>query len=320
MILSLIIPIYNVEKYIIDCLNVLVNQVADCDIEIILINDGTPDNSMFLIEEFLKDKTIGVKNKFIIHNQRNQGLSAARNTGIELAKGEYIAFLDSDDIVSENYFKTLLEKINLHHPDIIEFNANRFDDSGRFYEIWNSVISSGFYQMNENILNKVATQSAWYAWKRIYKKELFKEIKFPVGKNFEDAYTIPYIYLKSNNIYFIDEILLHYRFNPNSITSSITDKNLSDFKGAIMKLSHYIERHPFLINSLLSLSRMYIQMYMQSKGFYNSFLEWRKLKNQIALQKHKDIVRVYVKDTKHLAFYYLGVILASLVLLKNKLV
>lgn len=320
MILSLIIPIYNVEKYIIDCLNVLVNQVADCDIEIILIDDGTPDNSIFLIEEFLKDKSIRVKNKFIIHNQRNQGLSAARNSGIELARGEYIAFLDSDDIVSENYFKILLEKINLHHPDIIEFNANRFDDSGRFYEIWNSVISSGFYQMNENILNKVATQSAWYAWKRIYKKELFKEIKFPVGKNFEDAYTIPYIYLKSKNIYFIDEILLHYRFNPNSITSSITDKNLSDFKDAILKLSHYIERYPFLINSLLSLSRMYIQMYMQSKGFYNSFLEWRKLKNQIALQKHKDIVRVYVKDTKHLAFYYLGVILASLVLLKNKLV
>lgn len=320
MILSLIIPIYNVEKYIIDCLNVLINQVADCDIEIILIDDGTPDNSIFLIEEFLKDKPIRVKNKFIIHNQRNQGLSAARNSGIELARGEYIAFLDSDDIVSENYFKILLEKINLHHPDIIEFNANRFDDSGRFYEIWNSVISSGFYQMNENILNKVATQSAWYAWKRIYKKELFKEIKFPVGKNFEDAYTIPYIYLKSKNIYFIDEILLHYRFNPNSITSSITDKNLSDFKDAILKLSHYIERYPFLINSLLSLSRMYIQMYMQSKGFYNSFLEWRKLKNQIALQKHKDIVRVYVKDTKHLAFYYLGVILASLVLLKNKLV
>ncbi|WP_151978164.1 glycosyltransferase family 2 protein [Acinetobacter soli] len=320
MILSLIIPIYNVEKYIIDCLNVLVNQVADCDIEIILIDDGTPDNSIFLIEEFLKDKPIRVKNKFIIHNQRNQGLSAARNSGIELARGEYIAFLDSDDIVSENYFKILLEKINLHHPDIIEFNANRFDDSGRFYEIWNSVISSGFYQMNENILNKVATQSAWYAWKRIYKKELFKEIKFPVGKNFEDAYTIPYIYLKSKNIYFIDEILLHYRFNPNSITSSITDKNLSDFKDAILKISHYIERYPFLINSLLSLSRMYIQMYMQSKGFYNSFLEWRKLKNQIALQKRKDIITVYVKDTKHLAFYYLGTILALIVILKNKFI
>ncbi|RSB53239.1 glycosyltransferase family 2 protein [Acinetobacter soli] len=320
MILSLIIPIYNVEKYIIDCLNVLVNQVADYDIEIILINDGTPDNSMFLIEEFLKDKTIEVKNKFIIHNQRNQGISAVRNAGIELAKGKYIAFLDSDDIVSENYFKTLLEKINLHRPDIIEFNANRFDDSGKFYEIWNSVISSGFYQMNENILNKVATQSAWYPWKRIYKKELFKEIKFPVGKNFEDAYTIPYIYLKSKNIYFIDKILLHYRFNPNSITSSITDKNLSDFKDAIFKLSHYIEKHPFLINSLLSLSRMYIQMYMQSKGFYNSFLEWRKLKNQIALQKHKDIVRVYVKDIKHLAFYYLGTILALIVILKNKFI
>ncbi|MCE6008177.1 glycosyltransferase family 2 protein [Acinetobacter soli] len=320
MILSLIIPIYNVEKYIIDCLNVLVNQVADCDIEIILIDDGTPDNSIFLIEEFLKDKPIRVKNKFIIHNQRNQGLSAARNSGIELARGEYIAFLDSDDIVSENYFKILLEKINLHHPDIIEFNANRFDDSGRFYEIWNSVISSGFYQMNENILNKVATQSAWYAWKRIYKKELFKEIKFPVGKNFEDAYTIPYIYLKSKNIYFIDDILLHYRFNPNSITSSITDKNLSDFKDAILKLSHYIERYPFLINSLLSLSRMYIQMYMQSKGFYNSFLEWRKLKNQIALQKRKDIITVYVKDTKHLAFYYLGTILALIVILKNKFI
>lgn len=320
MILSLIIPIYNVEKYIIDCLNVLVNQVADCDIEIILIDDGTPDNSIFLIEEFLKDKPIRVKNKFIIHNQRNQGLSAARNSGIELARGEYIAFLDSDDIVSENYFKILLEKINLHHPDIIEFNANRFDDSGRFYEIWNSVISSGFYQMNENILNKVATQSAWYAWKRIYKKELFKEIKFPVGKNFEDAYTIPYIYLKSKNIYFIDEILLHYRFNPNSITSSITDKNLSDFKDAILKLSHYIERYPFLINSLLSLSRMYIQMYMQSKGFYNSFLEWRELKNQIALQKRKDIITVYVKDTKHLAFYYLGTILALIVILKNKFI
>lgn len=115
MLLSLIIPVYKVEQYIAECIESVINQVTS-DIEVIIVNDGTPDDSMLVIEKILSKQTAIIRDCFIILHQENQGQSSARNLGLKYAKGEYISFLDSDDVLSENYlsdFKNTIKKIML---------------------------------------------------------------------------------------------------------------------------------------------------------------------------------------------------------------
>ena len=108
MRISLIIPVYNVEKYIIQCLESVVPQLSEY-IEVILVNDGSPDNSMSLVNEYIDKIDPKIQKQIKIINQKNKGLSGARNTGIDHAEGEYIAFLDSDDILLLERF---LKQIN----------------------------------------------------------------------------------------------------------------------------------------------------------------------------------------------------------------
>ena len=98
--ISVIIPVYNVEKYIIECIESIINQTLK-DIEIIVVNDGTKDNSIKIVEEYLSDKRIKIINK------ANGGLSSARNEGMKVAKGEYIYFIDSDDFINEDVLEVL---------------------------------------------------------------------------------------------------------------------------------------------------------------------------------------------------------------------
>ncbi|WP_151732584.1 glycosyltransferase family 2 protein [Acinetobacter ursingii] len=319
MLFSLIIPIYNVEKYIIECLSSISIQLSNQDVEILLIDDGSPDNSVTLINDYLEILPENIKHKFRLIRQQNKGLSGARNTGIDAALGRYIGFLDSDDKLYERYFDCLLDVIISQDVDIIEFEATRFDDNSNIFYIWKPAVESGFYLINDLILNKVATQSAWYAWKRIYKRELFKDIKYPIGKNFEDIYTTPYLYLAANTMFFINEILINYRYNANSITNVISDKNLKDMKDAILGLSMTIDDHPYYMGSLVSSARMYVQMLITSKGFFYARFEWKQLRIQLKFSERRYIVKQYVKSRKHLAFYYGGIIVAWLVILKAKI-
>ncbi len=319
MLFSLIIPIYNVEKYIIECLSSISIQLSNQDVEILLIDDGSPDNSVTLINDYLEILPENIKHKFRLIRQQNKGLSGARNTGIDAALGRYIGFLDSDDKLYERYFDCLLDVIISQDVDIIEFEATRFDDNSNIFYIWKPAVESGFYLINDLILNKVATQSAWYAWKRIYKRELFKDIKYPIGKNFEDIYTTPYLYLAANTMFFINEILINYRYNPDSITNVISDKNLKDMKDAILKLSMVIDDHSYYMSSLISSARMYVQMLIQNKGIFSAYLEWMDFKKQLKFSQRKDIVKKYVSSKKHLLFYQLGFFVAFLIVIRENL-
>lgn len=122
---SIIIPVYNVEKYIRQCLESVINQTYK-NIEIIVINDGTKDGSMKIVEEYLEDKRIKIINK------NNGGLSSARNKGIEEATGEYIYFLDSDDWIEKDTIEVLVK--NSKDVDIIEANFFYFDEITKIKE------------------------------------------------------------------------------------------------------------------------------------------------------------------------------------------
>ncbi|WP_152630426.1 glycosyltransferase [Acinetobacter ursingii] len=319
MLLSLIIPVYKVEKYIKECLDSIIIQLPKKNVEVIIVDDGSPDNSLQIINHYLSNIDEDVRHIFKIIIQENKGLSGARNTGIEASTGRYLGFLDSDDILYDNYFDTLLDIISFQDVDIVEFEATRFNDKGEIFNIWQPILESGRYVLNINVLDKVATQSAWYAWKRIYKKELFEEIKFPIGKNFEDIYTTPYIYLKANTIFFINEVLVNYRYNPDSITNVISDKNLKDMKDAILKLSMVIDDHSYYMSSLISSARMYVQMLIQNKGIFSAYLEWMDFKKQLKFSQRKDIVKKYVSSKKHLLFYQLGFFVAFLIVIRENL-
>ena len=180
--ISLIIPIYNVEKYIEECLNSAINQTLK-DIEIICINDCTKDNSMEIVEQFAKnDNRIKV-----IHHDKNKGLGAARNTGMKYANGEYLAFLDSDDYVDINFLECLYNKAQETKADIVQSTILLFYESTKNFEPYslnNEIIS--FNPEKEGKLE--VYYDAGMCWNKIFKTSLIKDnkINFPEGLYWED--------------------------------------------------------------------------------------------------------------------------------------
>ena len=185
--ISLIIPVYNVEKYIKECLDSITAQITDV-VEVILINDGTSDNSMEIIRTNYSNY---IENgQFKIIEQKNAGPSAARNNGILNASGEYIAFLDSDDILLENYFKTILKLLANNNCHVIEFTYKRFTDVKNINDEKKVVLYpyNGSYKIT-TIRENIFATGVWFPSLRVYKKELFNNINFPEGRFYEDLKT-----------------------------------------------------------------------------------------------------------------------------------
>lgn len=229
--LTIVIPVYKVEKYIEECLRSVIDQITP-QVEVILVNDGTPDNSMEIAKKFLNEININTSNQFVIVNQNNQGLSAARNAGIEIAKGDYIGFLDSDDKLLPSYFSVLFELINNIDYDIIDFNLLTSEGVEIFSRngIDDSIIS-------------VFELGNWFSCARIFNKSLFKTNSFKAGIYYEDLAFTPKMYIEAKKIKHINSSLYWYRTNPEGITHSKTlesDKKTIDSFEII--LNYYFEK------------------------------------------------------------------------------
>lgn len=216
--ISIIVPVYNVEEYIEKCLNSLVNQTLK-EIEIIVVNDGTKDNSQKIIDKFVKK----YKNVFS-YIKENEGLSVARNFGVKKAKGEYIAFLDSDDWVDLNTYEVMYNKAKTCNFDVVVCNLN--------YVYPNKIVpfSSG---LNKDLLSKKEIHNNMnniypVAWNKIYKKDLLKKIEFKKGVYFEDVEFSYRLYPNLNNIGVVDNYFNQYLQRANNITNTF-DKRLYDY-------------------------------------------------------------------------------------------
>jgi glycosyltransferase involved in cell wall biosynthesis len=305
MKLSLIIPVYKVEQYIEKCLQSIVMQLPQDDVEIIIVDDGSPDQSIQIANQFLNQQSETIKNKFKIISQENKGLSSARNTGILCAKGEYLAFLDSDDYLNHEYFTSLLDVIKKHKPDIIEFKAQRVDNYGKTELFLKPIGLKGFYDLGEVVWLRISNQSAWFAWLRIYKADLFENIKYPERVNFEDAYTTPYLYLKAKNIYFLDRTLIFYRINPASITATKSLKNIEDLGGAIPKMLSSLKYNPILSASTIALSQNYITDSLNTEGVLKAYQRWYTLRKIIV--KNVNFDKKYLKNRGNKLFLNFGI-------------
>ena len=201
---SVIVPVYNVEDYLEKCLDSLVNQTLK-EIEIIVVNDGSPDNSEKIIDKYAK-KYKNIK----AYTKENGGLSDARNYGIKKATGEYLAFVDSDDYIDKSMLEKMYQKAKTNNLDIVVCNSiNVYDDNTTIE------IQSNLNYSSDHIKNYLI--SAPMACTRIYKKELFDNIEFKKGIYYEDLELTPKLVKYTNKIDFLDEGLYYYYQRTGSI-------------------------------------------------------------------------------------------------------
>lgn len=227
MRLSIIIPIYNVEDTLQRCLESVLAQV-DETMEVVLIDDGSTDSS----GQIAQDMTAGRGNCRLIQ-QTNKGLSAARNAGIEVATGDYLTFVDSDDFIAEGTYAALLAVLATHPDyDILEYPALLYYGSRtkqRLLTFSDTTISS----IRDYWLGGAHLHT--YACNKLYRRELFADVHFPEGKVFEDVYTYPFLLQRARVVATTSAGLYYYCQNDKGITAKAGGKELNDLLEAHLK-------------------------------------------------------------------------------------
>lgn len=218
--ISVIVPVYNVEKYLDNCVESIVNQTYK-DLEIILVDDGSPDNCPVMCDEWAK-KDDRIK---VIHKE-NGGVSSARNIGLDNVTGEYIGFVDSDDYLKSNMYELLIENLTATNSDIsvcstflVDENNNIKADNIFESQVLNQEEAVKFlsYKMNNSL------------WNKLFKKDMFKGCRFDEGHTFGEDHLILLQVLKNvNRVSFISDSLYYYVQRSNSTTGSKFSKRSFD--------------------------------------------------------------------------------------------
>lgn len=252
--ISIIVPVYNVEKYLNKCVDSILKQTFG-DFELILVDDGSPDNSGAICDQYAEEDS-RVK---VIHKE-NGGLSDARNAGIEIAKGNYIGFVDSDDYIDKNMYKQLYDSLTKNDVDLSICGI--FD----VYEGKESLKKSE----RELLLNRDeamvmifhGNEISVHAYNKLYKKEIFKYIRYPVGRYHEDSYIIVDILDKCEKVAINTKQMYHYLHREESITGQsfsvkqleyidAWEKNEELVKGRFQKLDEAAHQRVCFANFLI---------------------------------------------------------------------
>ena len=246
-LISVIVPVYNVEAYVAKCIESIQNQSYQ-HLEIILVDDGSTDDSGDICDQYA-----AYDDRIKVIHQENGGISAARNTGIEAANGDYITFVDSDDYIAPNMYEDMLHILKDNDLDILECTAFR-DKDGTIIEGCNDGSLEIF---NRHEALKMAMHDCFIAvWSQMYKRSAIGDVRFPVGRKFEDT-AVSYLFIaNTNRVGHINRCYYYYRLNPNSITQTSFDpKSRWDFViGYEERLQYAIHHHlPYVddCNSLL---------------------------------------------------------------------
>lgn len=251
--ISVIVPVYNVEKYIRKCLDSILNQTFT-DFEIILVDDGSPDNCGSICDEYAKKD-----NRIFVVHQKNGGLSAARNSGIDWAfqnsDSEFITFIDSDDTIAENYLEKLMNAMD-NNADIVSCKLNFFIE-----ETQKSETDGCFDTPAERFTGKEAVIHLYKmdskvrteACAKLYRKNLFSDIRFPEGKIHEDQAVVPILIYSSRTVVSINDPLYIYYIRNGSIThGNFSAKRFDDIDALQSCEDFFKEKNETEITELVS--------------------------------------------------------------------
>lgn len=241
--ISVIVPIYNVKKYLERCVQSIMCQTYK-NLEIILVDDGSSDGSGEICD------TLGRQDERIrVIHQENRGLSEARNCALNIAKGDYIAFVDSDDFIAENMYEMLLNKIHQYDADMVICGYSKwFEKDGTTTQmipimeecvLKREDVYEMHFQEDKSVLLPVA-------WNKLYKKSLWQNIRYPKGKYHEDEYVIHHLVHLCENIAMIPECYYYYSIRQNSIMAGRNIKKSRDWIYALMDRKDFFEEESYI--------------------------------------------------------------------------
>lgn len=277
--LSVIVPVYNTEKYLRKCLNSLVNQTLS-DIEIIVVNDGSTDNSKEIIDEYEK-KYDNLKG----YHLKNGGVSKARNYGIKKAKGKYITFLDSDDYVDHDLYEKMYEKSKGN--DIVECDF-----------IWEYEKEIRFDRFNHDMHPLLATRAV--VWNRIYDRKFLLDTKvtFHDDVYYEDVEFCYNLFSHIKNIAYVNDSYVHYVQREGSITSDKTEKLKDIFKVLDSVINYYKDNN--LYNEYHDEIEFLYVRYTLGSSFYRVVKVGNsKLRNELLDYSYDKLISTYPQYKKN---------------------
>ncbi len=227
-LISIIVPIYNVEKELSRCLESIIHQ-SYSNIEIVLVNDGSTDDSKSIIDKYKE-----IDQRIVVVDQDNSGLSAARNTGLRIARGRYIMFVDSDDYLHKNAVEILYHNIIDEDADIsvCNFYWDYLEQIKEEPIIGDKIVFNGDDVKHQLIQNNLITV---VAWNKLYKKEIWNGVEYPVGKVHEDEYVIHKLLSNCKRTVYTNDKLYYYIKREKSISNTISLKNMLDKQDAIVQ-------------------------------------------------------------------------------------
>lgn len=283
-LVSVIVPVYNVEHYICRAVDSLLNQTYSY-LDIILVDDGSPDKCPQICDEYARrDKRIRVIHK------KNGGLSDARNVGLDIAKGEYLTFVDSDDYISLNAIEQFLRIVQEQNVDVVCCGLNIIDNNGKIYDCRKG--DTSFKASGEDVAKLLLKDVFPYNFSpaKFYKSNLFEGIRFPFGRIYEDMATTYVVISRAKSVYCMKECIYYYERNrEGNISSELNSTKAAwsyycgcmNCKERISFCEHfheYTEMIPIIIQSLYIWSKLCIEAAIcLGKEEYNVYCE--KIRN-----------------------------------------
>ncbi len=255
IIISIIVPVYRVQSYISKFISSIIDQKNKQNFEVILIDDCGGDNSIEIAQTILKGSNISYK---IVYHEKNKGLSAARNSGIEKASGDYLYFADSDDIIENNTLHNFMEIIR-NHPEqkLFFFNASYTNIEEDNLQQWRGQGELDTIIHNQDFLKLLYNgQIGAYIWQFLFHRDLFNTLNFKEGSVWEDAIIMPQILNQISSVASFDHIFIYrYILREGSITQTI---------------------HPQLINVVSALNEVEDKLYpFKNENLYLDFVNFR---------------------------------------------
>ena len=281
--ITVIIPVYNSEKYLKRCLDSLIQQDIRLPYKVYIVDDGSEDQSAQIAKEYC------IKNPdlFTYFYKKNGGQGSARNYGLEYCSSEYVVFVDSDDYVEKSFLSTLYELCEVNNAEISMCGVNRVMSEDGFGKRFDSGFSKDF--VTEDIDSLLLTCS-FAPWNKMFSRKVIGSLRFPEGMTYEDFAIIPQIINRATKVAYNHTILYHYFFNPNSTIVSAnrlkkTDRNII-FAQHILEESE-LNRKPFILENF------YLRRVLSSMAW--SLLEYHEDENEVlalveeALKKYPNI-------------------------------
>ena len=276
--ISVVVPVYNVEKYLRECLDSLANQTFE-DFEVICVNDGSDDSSPDILEEYASEDE-----RFKIVSQENKGLSGARNTGMNYIKGRYLLFLDSDDWLELNALELLYNHANALNSEMVIFPYRYFNQETKQYEE-NDFTKLNMFDSsvdNKNFIYKNIPETVFripHESIKLYDVKTLKKlaVKFPEGLNYEDAYFFYKIFFKLNKVSIIRTPIYNYRIRNDSICTTGTEKSFDIFK-ILTSIKNFLKedeiyesfKDEFILFTVINLKFVYLRL---DERFRDRYLE-----------------------------------------------